>query len=77
MYILFTAVHNTTLLVIFDTEFIFATYLHGMIVNLVCFSIILYVQLIKWLGMLQFFTSDSFFNYSLSGKEKSLRIEVL
>ena len=53
--ILFAAVHNTTLLVIFDTEFIFATYLCGMIVNLVCLSIILYVQLIKWLGLLQFF----------------------
>ena len=55
MYILFAAVHNTTLLVIFDTEFIFATYLRGVIVNLVCLSIILYVQLIKWLGLLQFF----------------------
>ena len=28
MSVLFAAVHNTTLLVIFDTEFIFATYWH-------------------------------------------------
>ena len=55
MSVLFAAVHNTTLLVIFDVKIIFATHSHGMIVNLVCLSIILYVQLIKWLGLLQFF----------------------
>ena len=59
MSVLFAAVHNTTLLVIFDTEFIFAAW-HDSEFGLFVHHFVCTINQVAWTAAV-FFTSDSFF----------------